>query len=100
MYCITSSDVIPYTDQFPFAVCGTPGLWLSRPNCTAGHYYHHRPENSFDKISVEVSAKYVNAAADFIIDIGNTGKLPYKREIPAKQADEIKRQWLDLFGGW
>ena len=100
MYCKTSSNIIPYTDQFPFAVCGVPGLWLNRPNCTAGHFYHHRPENSFDKISPKVLAEYVNAAAGFIADIAQNDELPYKREIPAKQEFMINKYWQDLFGGW
>ncbi|MFA6102271.1 MAG: M28 family peptidase [Victivallaceae bacterium] len=100
MYCKTSSNIIPYTDQFPFAVCGVPGLWLNRPNCTAGHFYHHRPQNSFDKISPEVLTKYVNAAACFIADIAQADQLPYEREIPARQVSGINKYWQDLFGGW
>ena len=100
MYCKTSSDIVPYTDQFPFAVCGVPGLWLLRPNCTAGLFYHHRPENSFDKISPAVLAKYVNASAEFISDIAQAGELPFKREIPVKQVSKIRKYWKDLFGGW
>ena len=100
MYCKISSEIIPYTDQFPFAVCGVPGLWLYRPNCMAGNFYHHRPENSYDKISLKVLAKYVNAAAGFITDIANADQLPYQRIIPAAQAAGIEKYWQDLFDGW
>ncbi|MDD5727385.1 MAG: hypothetical protein PHV59_02365, partial [Victivallales bacterium] len=99
IYCKFSHDLVPYIDQFPFAVCGVPGLWLERLNCTAGMFYHHRPENSFDKISPEVLAGYVNAAAGFIADLANADKLP-PGGVPLVQRAEIEKCWQDLFGGW
>ena len=100
MFCQTGSEVIPYSDQFPFTICGVPGLWLERPNCTSGHFYHHRPENDIDKISPEVLAAYVEIAAEFIADIADAEPLPYPRVIPPDQAGMLNQYWQDLFGGW
>lgn len=100
IYFKCSHEVIPYTDQFPFAACGVPGLWLHRPNCTAGRFYHHRPENNLAKISPLVLSKTADAAASLITEIAGVEKLPFKRKIPSAQAGQIKACWRDFFGGW
>jgi len=100
LYSGISSEVIPYSDQFPFAACGIPGVWLERPNCTNGHFYHHRPENTADKISPEVLAKYVEAAAAFLGELADAEPLPYRLMIPPAQLRPIESYWQDLFGGW
>ena len=63
-------------------------------------FYHHRPENSSDKISPAVFAEYVNVAVGFIADIAKSDKPPFKRKIPVGQAAKIRKCWQDLFGGW
>jgi hypothetical protein len=100
MYFTSSNDIIPYTDQFPFAVCGVPGLWLSRPNCTAGTFYHHRPENDIGKLSFDIIAKYAEAAAGLIARIASEENLPFPKEMPAASRTRIEAVWKDLFGGW
>lgn len=95
-----SNETVPFTDQFPFAVCGVPGLWLYRKNCSSGNWYHHRPENNLDVVSPEVIAAYVDMAAAFIIKLAEPEICPVERLIPAVQSHEIARCWNDLFGGW
>jgi hypothetical protein len=100
IYFSSSNDVVPYTDQFPFAACGVPGLWLFRRNCAAGRFFHHRSDEKIDRISTEILSKQVDAGAAFMCDLANSAKFPFKTGIPRKQADTIKKYWKDLFGGW
>lgn len=100
IYFSLTRDIIPYTDQFPFAVCGVPGLWLSRRNCAAGRFFHHRRDEKMDKVSPEILSRLVNAGAEFIFDMANVAKLPFKPEIPSELRQEIQKGWKDYFGGW
>ena len=94
------SEIIPYNDQFPFAACGIPGVWLERLNCAGGQFYHHSPENTIDKISPEVVTKYVDAAASFLGELADMESPPYQCMIPSVQTQVIQSYWQDLFGGW
>jgi hypothetical protein len=92
--------VIPYTDQFPFAVAGVPGVWLSRRNCTAGRFFHHRPDDDMTRVSCDLLAALTGAAADLLADWGGRRTLPFARRIPAAQQHAIQAFWEDLYGGW
>jgi hypothetical protein len=100
IFCHFSSNVMPYTDQFPFAATGVPGMWLFRRNCEAGRFFHHRFDDSIEVVSTKLMAHHINAAAEFISGIANSAKLPFKKEIPEEQALKIKVAWHSLFGGW
>ncbi len=94
-----TSDTIPFTDQFPFAAAGVPGLWLYRQNCSSGNWYHHRPENDLTVVSPTVIASYVDIAAAFLVKLSAPEHCPVERQIPAAQLAPIKQCWQDLFGG-
>lgn len=100
MYAEFSTNAIPFTDQFPFVMCGVPGLWLYRKNCACGNWFHHRPDNDISVISPEVLAAYAQAAAAFIAKISNAKSFPIRHMIPTSQMKQFRTAWQDLFGGW
>ncbi|NQU11116.1 M28 family peptidase, partial [bacterium] len=92
--------VVPYSDHFPFAAAGVPAAWLWRPNCTAGHFYHHRPDNDLSRVSPPTMASWLDAIAAIIQRLANARTLPFPRTIPADQARAAAVYWRDLYGGW
>lgn len=100
IYCRLSTMVVPYSDQFAFAAAGVPGLWLGRRNCEAGRFFHHRDDDTLDRISCELSARHIDAAADFIVQIASAERIPFEIEVPRAQAKLIAKYWSSLFGGW
>lgn len=100
VYLGVTREVIPYTDQFPFAVAGVPGVWLSRRNCTGGRFFHHRPDDDLSRVSCDLLATFAQAAAAILTDWGAVKTLPFKRSIPVAQRSAIRLFWDDLYGGW
>jgi hypothetical protein len=100
VYMGVTREVIPYTDQFPFAVAGVPGVWLSRRNCSGGRFFHHRPDDDLSRVSCELLATLGQAAGAVLADWGAAGTLPFKRNIPVAQRQAIRLFWDDLYGGW
>ena len=84
-----STAPCPYTDQFPFAACGVPGIWLLRKNCPTGLFYHHRFDNAPDKIGFDVAAQYVEASAVLMERLADGEDISAYRGIPADQQKEI-----------
>ena len=91
---------VPYTDQFPFAACGVPGIWIFRQNCAAGLFYHHRSDNTPDKIDFQISADHVKAAAELMDFLADTGDLSAYRGIPPEMQQEIDTLFQQVFGGF
>ncbi|MCX6992367.1 MAG: M28 family peptidase [Kiritimatiellaeota bacterium] len=100
IYVHYASGVVPYTDQFAFAAAGVPGLWVYRKNCEAGRFFHHRHDDTVKMLSMELIARHINAAAEFISNLADAETMPFKKKIPDKQAAEIRHNWESLFGGW
>ncbi len=92
--------MVPFTDQFPFAAAGVPGLWLTRFDCDAGVVRHHRNDDTLASLSTEVIARHLDAAADFIVTLANRNAQPAARRIPACFREEIARTWQNHYGGW
>jgi len=101
-YFKLSRDLCPYTDQFPFAVAGVPGLWLTRHNCTSGVFYHHRRDDTVDNLDFSLAARQLDAAGDFLVKLaGEDGTAADARAgLTADEHGEIKRVWEALYGGW
>ena len=102
LYFTLTRDLCPYTDQFPFAAAGVPGLWMTRHNCTSGAFYHHRSDNTIDKLDFELAARQLDAVAAFLIKLAeedSTGN-PATEGISATEQVEIKRIWETIYGGW
>lgn len=95
-----SRTVAPYTDQFPFAVAGTPGLWLRRCNCETGVFYHHRADDTIDRVCPREMARHIDAAADFLTHLAKAGSAPADWKIPETQRAEIAEVWESHYGGW
>ncbi len=100
IYVKTGSEVIPYTDQFPFAAAGVPGAWLYRANCAGGRFFHHRPDDDLSRISPALMARHIDAAAAFIAESATADPFPCTREIPPAEREKIALFWEDLYGGW
>lgn len=90
----------PYTDQFPFAACGVPGVWVNRQNCTAGKFYHHRPDNKIDKLDFGVSTQFVNAAFGLLEFLGDADDITPYVGIPAEQRPQISALFDNVYGGF
>ncbi len=93
-------DVVPYADHFPFAACGLPNVWLTRSNCTAGRFFHHRPDDDLSRVSPVLLSRLFSSCAQFLAQIANANELPFPGHMPSDIRAEVDRQWQELFGGW
>ncbi len=100
LYFKQSRTVIPFTDQFPFAAAGVPGLWLRRCNCETGVFYHHRADNTMDRVCPEMMARHVDAAAAFLSHLAQSRPEPAAWKIPETLQPEIEKVWESHYGGW
>ena len=92
--------VLPYADHFPFVAAGVPGLTLMRLNCTAGRFFHHRPDDDLSRVCPQTLAALLGAVAEFTADLATAAELPFAATIPAGEQAAIAAHWDDLFGGW
>lgn len=90
----------PYTDQFPFAACGVPGIWLYRPNCAAGQYYHHRFDNTPAIIDFRQSAVALSASMEIMSFLANIDDATPYRYIPSEMQEEIDTLFSAVYGGF
>lgn len=93
-------EIVPYADHFPFVAAGVPGLYLGRQNCTAGRFFHHRPDDDLTRVDPVRMAALLNAVADCIDDWATAETLPFAAAMPADQQAAVTACWEDLFGGW
>ena len=94
IFYVESTAPCPYTDQFPFAACGVPGMWLFRKNCSAGIFYHHRADNTADIIGFEDAASLLEASSVLLEHLADEADIRAYREIPAdmqRRIDELFR---------
>lgn len=92
-------EVCPYTDQFPFAVAGVPGLWLTRKNCATGVFYHHRRDDTLENIDTASLARQLDAVAEFLSVLAEDDTLP-PPGLPPPLPTAIASVWDNLYGGW
>ncbi|MEO6875760.1 MAG: M28 family metallopeptidase [Opitutaceae bacterium] len=92
--------VLPYADHFPFVAAGVPALTLMRFNCTAGRFFHHRPDDDLSRVCPSTMAALLDAVADFTADMAAAPELPFPATIPVEELAAIAAHWEDLFGGW
>jgi hypothetical protein len=93
-------EIIPYADHFPFAAAGVPSAYLGRSNCSAGRFFHHRHDDSVERVSSELVAQVIVASARLIEGLAEDEVLSFPTRIPNDQTQQIERVWDDLFGGW
>ena len=77
-------------------------MTLLRPNCAAGRFFHHRPDDDMTRVDPAIIANCATWAAEMAQALA-----PWTRQqlAPARAADPqtqaaIATYWKDLFGGW
>ncbi len=100
LYPKIRNGLVPYADHFPFVAAGIPGVWIWRPNCANGRFFHHRPDDDMSRISFPVMAKHLDAIAAGMADLAERPALPFPVTIPEHQKEAVSGMWNDLFGGW
>ena len=100
VYVKTSHAVIPYADHFPFVAAGVASAWLGRSNCETGRFFHHRPDDTIERIDMDITAAQIQAAADALAPLIQESEPPFGVQIPDAQRREARRVWESLFGGW
>ena len=100
IYMNPRTQAVPYADHFPFVAGGVPGAFVSRENCAAGRFFHHRPDDDMSRISVELLTRVIDVSADLLRELAEFETLPFESEIPADQKAAADHFWTDLFGGW
>ena len=97
---VWNQQVLPYADHFPFLAAGVPGFTLMRQNCSAGRFFHHRPDDTLERVSPPRMASLLGAVASFIAEMAELSELPFPSKVPTRARPAIARHWADLFGGW
>ncbi|MGI6354459.1 MAG: M28 family metallopeptidase [Lentisphaeria bacterium] len=95
-----TENLVPYTDQFPFLVCGVPGVWVSRRCCTAGRFWHHRRDDDLRHLDPAELALQAELAASVLDSLANAPEMPFDRTLPAAQKTAALAMWDDLYGGF
>lgn len=92
------TDICPYTDQFPFAACGVPGIWITRYNCDMGYYYHHRNDNVLENLDGDVMASAVECSAKILARLADADTLTGLTGIPDTLQRKIDALFTENFG--
>ena len=100
VYTVASDTVMPYADHFPFVAAGVPGVSIIRSNCTAGRFFHHRPDDDIHRVSVALMARILDCACELLLELANSESFPFARAIPERTMKKVDSFWEDLFGGW
>ena len=99
-YATVKNELVPYADHFPFAACGIPTAWLGRSNCTAGRFFHHRPDDTMSRVSIPLVSKLANISRECLARIAVADPLPFPTRVPQDVQIEIENKWQEFFGGW
>ena len=99
-YLSVKHELVPYADHFPFAAAGIPGVFLGRMNCTAGRFFHHRPDDTLIQISIPLCAKLIQAGCLGLVTLANAETMPFQVTIPKRLQLDIDNMWQEIFGGW
>ena len=75
-------------------------MWLFRMNCFAGIYYHHRIDNTPDKIDFDLAARYVQTSAKLLDHIANCEDNSIYRGIPEDTFKAVSAQFQAVYGGF
>ncbi|MFT4588659.1 MAG: Iap family predicted aminopeptidase [Limisphaerales bacterium] len=83
--------VSPYSDQFPFNICGVPSVWLTRLNTfDASHWTLHSRHDSLENVSAKLLADTASVYATILAELASMKTLPFPRSIPAGQRRAIR----------
>ncbi len=100
LYLALTTQIMPYADHFPFQAAGVPAASILRSNCTAGRFFHHRPDDDLSRVSMDLLARVLDASLEALAELGGVSKLPFPAKIPEEQTRAAADCWNDLFGGW
>jgi hypothetical protein len=100
LYLALTTRVMPYADHFPFLAAGLPAVSVLRSNCTAGRFFHHRPDDDLSRVSVDLLARVLDASLEALVELAGAERLPFPVRISEEQSREVADCWNDLFGGW
>lgn len=100
VYYQESREPEPFQDMFPFSAAGLPGLAFERGNNETGLFYHHRFDNTADKISAEIVASLATAAAAIICELADGDPAWCSPCTDARHKEYIRSSWENVFGGW
>jgi hypothetical protein len=95
-----AAKIMPYADHFPFVAAGIPATTWIRYNCTAGRFFHHRPDDDINRVDIPTVAGILNGVVPFMADLADREDLPFPTSIPDPIRDGVEKFWVDLFGGW
>jgi hypothetical protein len=99
-YVRVITELIPYADHFPFVAAGVPAAWLGRDNCTAGRFFHHRPDDDLTRVSCPLVAELAGGVGDGLHHLASTPTLPFPARVNERDQVGVAAMWNDLFGGW
>jgi hypothetical protein len=100
LWAVPRLSVMPYSDHFPFVATGVPSAFLYRPNCIAGRFFHHRPDDDRSRVDSRLVADLLGASAALLERLATCAELPFPAAIDPAQAEQARTYWDDLFGGW
>ena len=100
IYYQECTDLEPFQDGFPFTAAGLPGITLERGNNDCGLFYHHRFDNTADKISPEIVASLADASAVLIQEAADGDPAWCAAPKDPKHLQAVKQCWTSIFGGW
>jgi len=97
---IVEDDIMPYADHFPFGAAGVPAVTFIRPNCTGGHFFHHRPDDDSSRLSLPGMTSRLKNISTCVESLANCVPWPFTGPFQKDQQTAIEAYWKDLFGGW
>ncbi|MBO4632644.1 MAG: Zn-dependent exopeptidase M28 [Lentisphaeria bacterium] len=86
-----------FTDQFPFAAVGIPGMTLERGCSDTGLFYHHRFDNTPDKISAGIVAELAGTSGEMVELLADRPQLAALCSIPSGKQKKLEDLWNDIF---
>lgn len=92
------SDVIPFSDQFPFNVLGVPSYWFYRTTTTSGRHFHHTVRDSLAEISFDYLGRLADFQVGLVRQLANGARLPFTAPLPPKLKAQIaraKKEWME-----
>ena len=99
-YTKVITELIPYADHFPFVAAGVPAAWIGRDNCTAGRFFHHRPDDDLTRVSCPLVAELAAGVGDALLHLASAPTLPFPPRVNERDQAAVAAMWNDLFGGW
>lgn len=99
-YVKVMRELVPYADHFPFVAAGVPAAWMGRENCTAGRFFHHRPDDDLTRVSCPLVAELTAGVGAALDRLASAEALPFPPQVDEADRPVVATMWNELFGGW